>query len=135
MMPNPAKQKAFTLIEVVVALTILGWVLGSVLFLVSQYADERSMMRERFYSNQVAWNQLMENYQRSRGWMPLTESTDIILNGEESQGGQNWNWQMDVATALGRDLFRYEAIVYPEETDSSQSRLVMYLVNQQGGQQ
>lgn len=117
------------------ALTILGWVLGSVLFLVSQYADERGMMRERFYSNQVAWNQLMENYQRSRGWMPVTESTNIVLNGEESQGGQDWHWQLDVATALGRDLFRYETIAYPEDTDSSQSRLVMYLVNQQGGQQ
>jgi type II secretion system protein I len=130
----PAQQKAFTLIEVVVALTILGWVLGSVLFMVSQYADERSMMRDRFYSNQVAWNRMMENYQLSRGWMPVTMSTNIELNGEERQAGQTWIWQLDVATALGRDLFRYEASIKAEEGSATESRLVMYLVNQQGGQ-
>ena len=68
-------QQAFTLIEVVIALTILAWVLGSVLFLVSQYADERLMMRQRFYGNQVAWNQLLDNYQKTRGWISVTRST------------------------------------------------------------
>ena len=120
----PAKQKAFTLIEVVVALTILGWVLGSVLFMVSQYADERSMMRDRFYTNQVAWNRMMENYQLSRGWMPVTMSTNIELNGEERQAGQTWVWQLDVATALGRDLFRYRRAVDGDPIDAVRNRLV-----------
>jgi len=56
------RHRGFTLIEVAVALTILSWVLGSSLFLVSQYADERLRMRERFLATQVAWNQLMEQY-------------------------------------------------------------------------
>ena len=58
-----AKAKGFTLIEVAVALVILSWVLGSAIFMVQQYADERLRLRERFFSSSVAWNRLMERYQ------------------------------------------------------------------------
>ena len=127
-------QQAFTLIEVVIALTILSWVLGSVLFLVSQYADERLMMRQRFYGNQVAWNQLLDNYQKSRGWISVTQSTNVELDGREQQGGQSWDWQLEVAPAMGRDLFRYEARVKSSTGDDIESSLTMYLLNAQSGQ-
>ena len=39
------RAAGFTLIEVAVALTILGWVMGSALYLVQQYADERVRLR------------------------------------------------------------------------------------------
>lgn len=125
-------QHGFTLIEVVVALTILAWVLGSVLFLVSQYADERLMMRDRFYENQVAWNQLLNNYQQSRGWSSINESTQIELAGSETQGGQNWDWQLQIVPAMGKDLFRYQTRVSSETDKDSQSVLTMYLLNAQG---
>ena len=127
-------QQGFTLIEVVIALTILSWVLGSVLFLVSQYADERVMMRERFYGNQVAWNQLLDNYQKSRGWISLTQNTDVELNGREQQSGQNWNWQLEIAPAMGRDLFRYEARATSSAESEIESILTMYLLNTEGRQ-
>jgi type II secretion system protein I len=126
-------QRAFTLIEVVIALTILSWVLGSVLFLVSQYADERLMMRERFYGNQVAWNQLLDNYQKSRAWISVTRSTNVELDGREEQGGQNWDWQLEVAPAMGRDLFRYEARAKSSTGGDIESALTMYLLNTQSG--
>jgi len=45
-----AKSAAgFTLIEVVVALAILSWVLGSTLYVVQQYADERLKLRQGFF--------------------------------------------------------------------------------------
>jgi type II secretion system protein I len=127
-------SKGFTLIEVVIALTIFSWVLGSVLFLVSQYADERLMMRERFYGNQVAWNQLMNNYQKSKGWISAIQSTEVELNGREQQGGQNWDWQLEVAPAMGRSLFRYQSRVSSESDIDVESILTMYLLNTQNGQ-
>tara|TARA_R110000824_G_scaffold315042_1_gene502078 strand:- start:93086 stop:93502 length:417 start_codon:yes stop_codon:yes gene_type:complete len=127
-------QHGFTLIEVVVALTILAWVLGSVLFLVSQYADERLMMRERFYENQVAWNQLLDNYQKSRGWVFENGSAQIELEGSETQGGQNWIWQLNIEPAMGKDLFRYQTRVSSEFDPDSQSVLTIYLLNAQGVQ-
>ncbi len=123
----------FTLIEIVIALTILSWVLGSVLFLVSQYADERLMMRERFYGNQVAWNQLLNNYQKSMGWISVTQSTEVELNGLEEQGGQTWDWQLEVAPAMGRDLFRYQSRVSSASGSDIESTLAMYLINAQSG--
>jgi len=123
----------FTLIEVVIALTILSWVLGSMLFLVSQYADERLMMRERFYGNQVAWNQLLNNYQKSMGWISVTQSTEVEFNGLEEQGGQNWDWQLEVAPAMGRDLFRYQSRVSSASGSDIESTLAMYLLNAQSG--
>ena len=61
------KPRGFTLIEVSVALVILSWVLGSAIFMVQQYADERLRLRERFFSSSVAWNRLMERYQEAEG--------------------------------------------------------------------
>lgn len=131
-MQKMAAQRGFTLIEVLVALTILAWVLGSVFFAVSQYADERLMMRERFYENQVAWNQLLDNYQKSRGWSSVTENTQIELQGVEEQGGRNWNWQLQIVPAMGKDLFRYQARVSSADETGAQSVLTMYLLNAQG---
>lgn len=132
------KSQGFTLIEVVIALTILSWVLGSVLFLVSQYADERLMMRERFYSNQVAWNQLLDNYQKTQGWISVTESSNVELNGSEEQGGQNWEWQMQIAPAMGKDLFRYQSraksTVGNDTENGIESSLTMYILNAPTGQ-
>ncbi len=135
-MNNKKTVTGFTLIEVVIALTILSWVLGSVLFLVSQYADERLMMRERLYGNQVAWNQLMDNYQKSRGWLSLNQSTDVSLFGNEIQDGQNWNWRLEVAPAMGRDLFRYQSRVSANnegDAGTIESTLTMYLLNTENG--
>jgi type II secretion system protein I len=126
--------QGFTLIEVVIALTILSWVLGSVLFLVSQYADERLMMRERFYSNQVAWNQLLNNYQKTQGWVSLAQSTNVELKGSEEQGGQNWDWQVQVAPAMGRDLFRYQSSAKSSAGSDIESSLTMYILNAPTGQ-
>ena len=124
-------HQGFTLIEVVVSLTILSWVLGSVLFLVSQYADERLMMRERFYGNQVAWNQLLNNYQKSKGWVSITQNTNVELSGREQQGGQVWDWQLEVAPAIGRDLFRYQTNVSSAAGSDIESSLTMYLLGAQ----
>ena len=55
-----AKSAAgFTLIEVVVALAILSWVLGSTLYVVQQYADERLKLRQGFFATQISWNRLL----------------------------------------------------------------------------
>ncbi len=133
------RKKGFTLIEVVVALTILAWVLGSALFLVSQYADERLMMRERFYSNQVAWNQLMNNFQRTRGWAPINQSGRAENEGVESQAGQDWYWQTDIAPAMGKDLFRYQVRASSDigaaGSPTISSALSMYLLIPQSEEQ
>mgnify|MGYP000515753376 FL=1 len=88
--------RGFTLIEVAVALAILGWVMGSALYLVQQYADERIRLREQFYSSQVSWNRLLERYQNSEKWLVIGQSSGLSTKGVASQGDQEWRWQRQI---------------------------------------
>lgn len=124
--------RGFTLIEVAVALAILGWVLGSCLFIVSQYADERLKMRDRFFSNQVAMNQLLTQYQYSHGW-GRNFSLRQQENPFENQAGQEWYWELTVEEAMGENLFRYQVNAGFDETLGSSSSLSLYLTSD-GGQ-
>lgn len=99
----------FTLIEVVVAVAILGWVLTSAISMVSQYADERGRMRDRFHGGQVAWNQLMEEYRQVRGWQSSMLSSEREESGSAEQAGMEWDWEVNTQAAMGSGLFQYRA--------------------------
>ena len=103
------RHAGFTLIEVVVAVAILGWVLASAISMVSQYADERGRMRDRFYGGQVAWNQLMEEYRQVRGWQSPTLSASREESGRVEQAGMDWDWEVSTQAAMGSGLFQYRA--------------------------
>ena len=62
-------KAGFTLIEVVVALAILGLVLGGAISTVHQYADQRGYLNSKMISSQVAWNTLMDKYRHAEGWV------------------------------------------------------------------
>lgn len=124
-----AKAKGFTLIEVAVALVILSWVLGSAIFMVQQYADERLRLRERFFSSSVAWNRLMERYQESQGWNAKTERSRKSNKGIDEQAGQDWRWEMNIEAAMGQDLYRYEVEAGSTNSDRYTSSLSIFLID------
>ncbi len=124
-----AKAKGFTLIEVSVALVILSWVLGSAIFMVQQYTDERLRLRERFFSSSVAWNRLMERYQQSEGWIAKTERRSKANNGIDEQAGQGWRWKINVESAMGQDLYRYEVEAGSENSDRYATSLSIFLID------
>lgn len=126
--------KGFTLIEVAVALAISGWVLGSAVSLVKQYADERIRLREQFLGSQVAWNILLEAYQRSQGWQQKNASESRMTEGSQEQGGQDWYWQLGAKPALGQNLVRYQADSSHSEQGPVQASLSIYLLEQGRGQ-
>ena len=86
------RAAGFTLIEVAVALSILGWVMGSALYLVQQYADERVRLREQFYSAQVSWNHLVERYQDAEKWTARSIKSKRPIKGIDTQGDYDWRW-------------------------------------------
>jgi len=122
------RASGFTLIEVAVALAIVGWVMGSALYLVKQYADERVRLREQFYATQVSWNQLLERYQQSEKWTAANKAANRATKGAERQAGQEWPWQLEIKEAMGRDLYRYQVGVSVPNSDRQGAALFLYLV-------
>ena len=121
-------SRGFTLIEVVIALFILGSVLSSAFYMVHQYADERVRLRERFLTNQVAWNHLMEHYQQSQKWIVSGSSQSLKKKGIDEQAGQKWKWEINIEKAMGQDLYRYEVQAGSVMSENYQSSLAVYLV-------
>ena len=130
-MNTPAGSRAvagFTLIEVAVALSIIGWVMGSALYLVQQYADERVRLREQFYSAQVSWNHLVEHYQDAEEWTEKNRKSKRSVKGIDTQGGYDLRWELEVKEAMGSDLYRYEVKVGLHNSDRNRAALFVYLV-------
>lgn len=120
--------RGFTLIEVSVALVILSLVLGGAISMVQQYADERIRLRERFFSNSVGWNRLMQRYQYAQGWVAANEGDNGATQGVDEQAGQDWRWKMKVEAAMGKDFYRYEMQVGLAGSEAKNTRLSLHLI-------
>ncbi|MCT2531429.1 type II secretion system minor pseudopilin GspI [SAR92 clade bacterium H921] len=123
------KPRGFTLIEVSVALVILSWVLGSAIFMVQQYADERLRLRERFFSSSVAWNRLMERYQEAEGWNAKAERPRSSKKGIAEQAGEDWRWEMNIEAAMGENLYRYQVNAGLKDSDRFATSLSIFLID------
>lgn len=123
-----SSKAGFTLIEVVVALAILGLVLGGAISTVHQYADQRGYLNGKMISSQVAWNALLDKYRHSEGWVGEADIGGMKQKGVESQSGQDWNWFLEVKPAVGKDLYRYEAKVQLRGSGRNSSALTLYLI-------
>jgi hypothetical protein len=102
--------------------------MGSALYLVQQYADERVRLREQFYSAQVSWNHLVEQYQDAERWTERNKKSKRQTKGVDDQGGYDWRWELEVKEAMGNDLYRYEVEVGLPDSDRNRAALFVYLV-------
>lgn len=125
----PSKaSRGFTLLEVAVALAILGWVLGSAVYMVQEYAQQRLRMREQYHAHLVAWNRLMEEYRRIKQWQASAAATDTVDTGVGRPIDSGWHWETKITPALGRSLYRLETRAWLTDRERPAGRLSMYLV-------
>ena len=122
------RYKGFTLIEIVVALAILGPTLGSAIYMIHQYADERVRLSNKVFASQVAWNSLLENHRHAEKWTSASERGGKPRKGSEQQQGRDWQWTITIQPALGKDFYRYQADVVSADSGRTVSSLALYIV-------
>ena len=102
------RSGGFTLIEVMVALAIVGLSLGAVAASVSQMVDAATTMRERTYGSWIGQNKIAEL--RLANVVPEVSDT----SGELEYAGIEWAWRANISETGVENLFRVDVTVsYP----------------------
>jgi len=100
------RQRAgFTLIEVMVALAIIGLSLLAVAGKMSHMIDTANVMRERTYASWVAQNKIAEL--RLANVVPEVSSS----SGEVDYADSQWGWRAVVSETGVENLFRVDVAV------------------------
>lgn len=102
---NRRASSGFTLIEVMVALTIVALSLTAVTASISQMIDAAQAMRDRTYASWIAQNRIAE--------LRLADSTPEVgaSNGEVQYANTDWSWRAVVSETGVDDLYRIDVAV------------------------
>lgn len=90
-MKNPERARGFTLIEVVVALAIVGIGMFAVFKTIGDTANNVTFLRDRTIAAWVADNRIAE--MRLTGQMPSVDETE----GDVEMAGRRWHWVAKVS--------------------------------------
>jgi len=96
------KQRAFTLLEVLVALAVLTLGLGTVIKVTAGQASQLAYLKDKTIALWVANNKANE-VQLQKTW-PSTG----ISTGRKFMADQEWAWRMKVSNTVDKDLRRLD---------------------------
>lgn len=99
------KSKGFTLLEVLVALTIVALSLTAVAASMSQMIDAATTMRDRTYASWIAQNKITEI--RLANIVPDVGSS----TGEIEFGNTDWEWRVVISESGIEDFLRIDVSV------------------------
>jgi general secretion pathway protein I len=99
------KSKGFTLLEVLVALTIVALSLTAVAASMSQMIDAATTMRDRTYASWIAQNKITEI--RLSNTIPDVGSS----TGEVEFGNTDWEWRVVISESGIEDFMRIDVSV------------------------
>jgi general secretion pathway protein I len=107
----PRRYRAFTLIEVVVALVVVSLGMLAVIQAVGQTASNSGYLREKTLAHWVAMNRLTEA--RLQKAAPKIDKT----SDEVEMAGRRWKWTMNVAQTPVETIRRIDIDVRPADAD------------------
>jgi general secretion pathway protein I len=106
------RTRAFTLVEVMVALAIIALSLTAIASKMSRMIDTSNSMRERTYASWIAQNKITEL--RLANVIPEVTTTSGDLEYANSQ----WRWRAVVSESGIENLFRVDVEVLDEDGDA-----------------
>ena len=99
------KSRGFTLIEVMVALTIVAFSLTAVAASMNQMIDAANAMRERTYASWIAQNKIVE--MRLANTMPEVSTT----SGDVDYANSTWSWRAVVSETGIENFMRVDVSI------------------------
>lgn len=116
------KIKGFTLIEILVALAVIGIGMSAALSVTNQVINTMSEVEKRTYGNWVAENILSEL--KLKG-----ETVPGKINGDSEMAGRTWYWAADVIPTFDEDVLQCEITVSLEKDFTDvQANYISYLI-------
>ena len=114
-MSNRKAVKGFTLLEVLIALSVLAIALGAIIQSVAATTNNIGYLRDRTFAHWVAMNKVAELQTGTGDWPPLgnTDGTYELANYE-------WYWKVAVVEAGVKNIRRLEVEVR-RDRDSKQA--------------
>ena len=109
----------FTLLEVMVAMTVLALTMGAVIKAVGGYTANQAYLRDRTLADWVARNVLVEQ-QVKDAWPSVGE-----LKGTAEMSGREWRWIGTVSQTDEQDLRRLDVKIRPIDAEDSQPIAVL----------
>jgi general secretion pathway protein I len=101
----------FTLLEVLVAMTVLALTLGAIIKAAGDYTANQAHLRDRTLATWVARN-VLAGQQLENAWPRVGE-----LKGTTEMGEREWRWMATVSQTEEEELRRLDVEVRPFEDD------------------
>ncbi len=100
-----AKNRGFTLLEVLVAMAILATAMGAIIQAVGHSANQLGYLRNQTFASWVALNEI-NRVLLEQEWPEVT-----TLNGTTEMATQEWQWEMEISATSDEDLRRLDVTV------------------------
>ncbi len=104
-------SSAFTLIEIMVALTIIAITLGVIIENTTVTTKNTQYLRDKSIAQWIAMNQI-SLYRAKRQWSNVSNK-----KGHTTMANRDWLWKMKIAKTDEPDLRRLTVDVYLQESD------------------
>ena len=117
-----ARQKGFTLMEVLVALSVLAIALAAIIQSISTNTNHAGYLREKTMAHWVAMNKIAE--MQSLNEYPPTGNK----RGTEEMAGHEWHWQTQVIDSGVENVRRVEVEVRRNKDDKGKLAFLIALV-------